>query len=865
MIRLRLAWRLARRELRGGLKGFRVFLVSLTLGVAAIAAVAATSAAVTDALRSDARLLLGGDLEARLTQRMPSDAEAAWLRDNAAAVSEIVEMRAMARPAPADADPDVGGDPGAEGNPDVGGDPGAGAASMVELKAVDAGYPLLGEVEVPADEPLAALLARRDGAWGAVAEPALLERLGVDVGDTLRVGSARLELRGTVEREPDRIASVAAFGPRLMVSAGALRATGLVQPGSLFRHATRILLPAGTTAEEWTQAVRTAFPEAGWRIRSTAEAAPGVERLVERLAMFLSFAGLTALLIGGLGVANAVKAYLDGKAGTIAILKCVGAPGALVMASYLIQVLVLAGLGTALGLVVGSAAPLLAAGALQPMLPAPLAFGVYPGAVATAAGLGLLTALTFSLWPLARAREVPAANLFRQGVAGISGRPRAIWIAATGIAAVALAALVVFTTPDRLFGAIFVAGAILTLASLRAGASLVRWLARRAPRAGHAALRLAVDGLHRPGASTALVLTSLGAGLTVLVAVALIEANLRAQIAERLPDRVPAFFFIDIQSDQVAAFEETLASVDGVGGIDRMPALRGRIMAIDGVDAERATVAPEAAWALRGDRGVTFAAAQPQDADVVAGSWWPADYDGPPLISLDAGIAEGFGVGIGDTLTINVLGRNIEAEIASLRRIEWQAVPLAFTIVATPGTVAGAPHTHIAAVYAEPSAEAPLARAVGARLPNVTQIRTRDTIEAVSGLIERLGWGVRAAAAVTLLAGVVVLAGAIAADRRRRDYEAVLFKMLGATRRRIAQIYALEYAVLGLVTALIAAALGTAVGWGVTTLLMDFEWRADAGVIATTVFLGVVLALGVGLAGTWRRLGQRTAPYLRNE
>jgi putative ABC transport system permease protein len=848
----RLAVRLACRELRGGLKGFRLFLACLALGVAAIAAVASMNRAVSDALRADARPLLGGDLDVRLTQRLPTQAEAAHLRATAAAYSAIIEMRAMARP---DRD---GAEIEQSGFDD-------GRSAMVELKAVDGNYPLIGQIELTPVVPLHHLLANRDGAWGAVADPVLLSRLGLQPGERIRIGDASFVLRGTVDREPDRSASVATFGPRLMIAEDALASTGLIQPGSLFRHATRIVLPKDETEDTWRAAALAVFADAGWQIRGTGDAAPGIQRFVDRLSLFLGFAGLTTLLIGGLGIAGAVRAYLEDRVQTIAILKCVGAPGGLVMGSYLLQLMLLAAFGTVFGLIVGATVPMIAVGAVRPLLPVAVQIGVYPGALAAAAALGLLTALTFSLWPLACARQVPAANLFRQTVAGLTGRPRAGYITATALSALALAALAVLITPDWLFGVLFVAGAALTLLLLRGTASFVRASAKRLPRARNAVVRLAVDGLYRPGAPTNPVLISLGTGLTVLVAVALTDANLRSQIGDRLPQSVPAFFFLDIRDDQRAAFDEAVAAVPGVGEFRRVPMLMGRIVRIDGMPVEQAMVSPETAWALRGDRTLTYASVPADGTRIEAGGWWPPDYAGPPLISFDATLAKGFGVGVGDRLTLNVLGRDIEARIASLRRIEWRSVPLDFATVFAPGTLEAAPHSDIAAVYARPDAEAALQRAVGERLPNVTAIRTRDAIEAATGLLAKIGWGVRAAALVTLAAGLLVLAGAIAGDRGHREREAVVFKMLGATRGRIARIYAVQYAVLGMVTALIAAGLGTAIAWAVTTRLMRFEWTMHGEIAALTVGVGTSLALAFGFIGTWRQLSRTTAEALRND
>jgi len=841
--RLALAWRLARRELRGGLSGFRVFLASLALGVAAIAAVGTLSAAVIGGLQADARALLGGDLEIQLSQRSPDAAETAWLRGQATQVSEVIEMRAMAR----------AGD----------------ARALVELKAVDGAYPLVGRIEVdpsqPLSESLSEVLAERDGTWGAVAEAGLLAKLGVAVGDRVRLGETEVEVRGAIAREPDRVTNVISFGPRLMVAAGALADTGLMQPGSLYRHNTRVLLPPGGEPGPWAAAAREAFPAAGWQIRDASAAAPGVRRFVDRLGMFLTFAGLSALLVGGLGVANAVRHYLAGKSETIATLKCLGAPGALIVDVYLIQVLMLAAGGILAGLILGAGLPLAALALLEGRLPIPVAVGLYPAPLLTAAAMGLLTALTFAIWPLGRARNVPAAGLFRGAVADGHGRPRLGYVLAALASAAALAALTVASAYNPGFAAWFVLGSVATLAILRLAAHLLMALAARLPRPRRAALRLAVTGLHRPDAPTPSVVVSLGAGLTVLVAIALIDSNTRAQIGERLPESVPAFFFIDIPAGQGEAFDATVAAVPGVGAVERVPSLRGRIVAIAGVPVDRAPVAADAAWAVRGDRALTYSGKAPPDADFVAGRWWPEDYAGPPLLSLDAGLAAGFGVDLGDTITLNVLGREITAEIASLRQIDWHAVPFDFAMILSPAGLAGAPHSDIAAVYAPEEAEAALERAVTDRFASVSAIRTREALSAVTDLLDRIAWAIRAAAALTLAAGALVLAGAVAADRRSRTFEAVVFKVLGATRGRIAGTYLVEYGVLGMVTAAIAAGLGTAVGWAVSVWVMDFAWSVRWDIVAFTVAICVALTLAVGFAGTWRILGQKAAPHLRNE
>lgn len=840
-----LALRLARRELRGGLRGFRVLIAAIALGVAAIAAVGSVGGSIKSALQHDARLLLGGDVEVQLVQRSPTEAEAAWLREMAEAYSQVVEMRAMASSLDRHD-----------------------ARAMVELKAVDESYPLLGSVELKGDdaaEPLSALLREHSGVWGAVAEPALLAKLGLTRGDRIRVGTAVFDIRGVIAHEPDRVASVVSFGPRLLIASEALPATGLVQPGSLVRWKTRLLLPPATTPAAFREAANEAFPEAGWQIRSTTDAAPGVERFVDRLTLFLGFAGAATLLIGGLGVAGAVGTYLERKIPTIATLKCLGATGGLVSRAYLVQVMAISMVGIGIGLLLGALAPLVALPALSTLLPVSVESDLAAGPFLQAAALGLLTALTFALWPLGRARTVPAASLFRQAAVLAPARIGAGDLSATGACALTLAALCIFTTEDRGFAAWFVAGAVLTLLVLRAAALGVAALCRNLPSPRSPALRLAVRGLVRPGAPTASVMMSLGAGLTVLVAVALIDGSIGGQIDKRLPEQVPAFFFIDIQDDQAADFDRLIASDPSVTDFRRAPSLRGRIVAIKDVPVESAVVAPDSAWAIRGDRALTYAATPQEDARITGGAWWPADYDGPPLVSFDAGLAKGFGVGVGDRLTLNVLGRDLSVQIASLREIEWRAVPFDFALILSPGTLAGAPHTHIAAVYARAEAEDRLERAVTGRFENVTAIRTREALRAVEGLLRRIGWGARAAAVVTVVAGILVLAGAIAADHRRRRQESVIFKVLGAGGVRIAGIYAIEYGLLGAVTAVVAALLGTAVAWAVVTKVMELDWVANPGLAGGTAALAIALTLVVGFAGTLHLLRQKAAPLLRND
>ena len=829
---LALGFRFARRELRGGIRGLRIVLACLALGVAAIAAVGTLRAATEAGLAADGARILGGDLSVRVSYRPMPQAARDWVTSRGARLSEVIEMRAMAV-AP------------------------SGQRTLVELKAVDGAYPLYGRLEL---DPAGELPAD-----GVALEPLVAERLGLKVGDMVRLGEGRFRLAGLIRSEPDKVASPAILGPRAMIALEAVPHTQLIQPGSLVQYEYRIALPPGVAPAAFARDLRAAFDDGGWRIRDAAEASPGVNRFLDRAASFLTLAGLTALLVGGIGVATGVRAWLDQRSRTIATLRCLGAPARVIFATYLIQVLALAALGILVGLAVGQGLMLLAAHLLQGTLPVPPRLGIYPLPLAQAALYGLLTALAFALWPLGRAREIPGAALFRDTVQATRSRPRLSLLAVNGAAALALVALVVGTAEQPLFALGFCAAAGGTLLLFRLGAAALTAFARRLRGIRRPALRLGLANLHRPGAPTALMLVSLGIGLTTLSAVAMIEGNLRRQIYDQLPEAAPNFYFIDIQSDQARQFDAVARAQPGVVEVKRVPSLRARITAIKGVPVEQVQASEDTRWALRGDRGLTYAATPPEGTHIVAGQWWPADYQGPPLVSLDARLAEGWGVGLGDTITVDVLGREVPLKIASTRNIEWQGLGLNFVLIASPGLLEAAPHTHIATVRGDPADDAAVLRAVTDAFPNVSGIRVRDALEAVAGLLERLGTAISAVAGVTLLAGGLVLAGAMAAGQRRRVRDAVVLKVVGATRAQIRHAWLVEFGLLGLTAGLLAALCGTAASWAVAHFVMRTEWVFLPGTLALTVAGCTALTLLLGYGGTALALRGRAAPLLRNE
>ncbi|TGT70060.1 ABC transporter permease [bacterium M00.F.Ca.ET.159.01.1.1] len=842
---LKLAIRISLREMRGGLSGFMIFLACIALGVAAIGGVNSVAQAISAGVANQGQTLLGGDLRFQINQRSASNAELGFIR-GLGTVSQTSGMRSMAR---------------LEDGSDQ---------ALVEAKAVDDAYPLYGALETDPALPKEQLFGERSGVFGAAAPDLLFERLNLHIGDRLKLGSAIFELRARLISEPDAVSDGFGFAPRLMISSQGLGAIGLVQPGSLVENAYKVRLSDGTSEARikdiQTQAAKD-FPQAGWSIRTRSNAAPALSANIERFSQFLTLIGLTALVVGGVGVANAVRAYLDGKRGVIATFKSLGASGGFVFTVYLVQILLIAGLGIVLGLILAAAMPFVAGALLQSVIPVPAQGGFYPGALAIAALFGLLVTLAFALLPLGRARDVPATALFREMGFESRGLPRLPYAGTALAIVIALAALAILSANDYRIASIFVGATVFAFLVLRLVAVLVQWLASKTPRVRSVPLRLALGNIHRPGALTPSVVLSLGLGLTLLVTLALIDGNLRRQISGSLPERAPNFFFVDIQSSDVDAFASLVGKEAPRGTLVKVPMLRGRIMALNGVDVDKVKIPANGAWVLRGDRGLTYDAKQPENATMTEGTWWPQDYSGEPLVSFSAEEGKAIGLKLGDSVTVNVLGRNVTAKIANFRQVQWETIGINFVMVFSPNSFAGAPHGWLATLtdkQATTADDARLLNAVTRAFPAVTTVRVKDALDIVNRLVAQLGMAIRAAAGVALIASVLVLSGALAAGNRARIHDAVVLKTLGATRQTLIAAFSLEYVLIGLATALFALAAGGIAAWFVVAHIMTLPSHFMPEVAVATILVSLTVTVGIGLAGTWRVLGHKAAPVLRN-
>ena len=817
------AAKIALREMRGGLDGFRIFLACVILGVAAIAAVGTVRSSIAEGLAREGATLLGGDAEIELPYRFANPDERAWMEDVALTVSEIVDFRSMALFNE--------------------------SRSLTQIKAVDDAYPLIGALQLSPDIPVEQAFEETDGRPGLVMHPMLADRLGATPGDVIRLGTKDFHLSALIEREPDTRSAGFGLGPRTIVMRADLEGSGLLQPGTLFSSLYRLDLPPGADLSSVQQEAENALDGSGMRWSDARNGAPGVAEFVDRLGAFLILVGLSGLAVGGVGIAAALRAYLAGKVRVIAILRTLGADQATIFLCYLIQVSLLAALGIVFGLVLGVGVPVAFAALIEARLPVPAVFAVYPAPMIEAAVYSVLTVLIFTLWPLAQAREVKPAALYRDADASKTW-PKPRFITATLAAIITLIATAAFFSRDlwlTLWTAGGITGALLLLAIAGMGMRRLAYRLRPYTR-GRVALGWALAAIGGPGSTASAVVLSLGLGLSVLAAIGQIDRNLRDAIVSDLPTRAPSYFFVDIQRDQMPGFSARLERDDGVDRVDAAPMLRGVLTESNGKPA--AETAGDH-WVLQGDRGVSYASTLPQRSTITDGEWWDADYSGAPQVSFAQEEAVEMGLALGDEITVNILGRDITARVTSFREVDFSTAGMGFIMIMNAAALVGAPHSFIATVYAEEAAETAILRDLSDQFPNITAIRVKDAVEQVSDLLAGLASATAWGASATLLTGFLVLIGAAAADQRARRYEAAILKTLGASKARILTGLALRAGLLGAAAGIVALGAGIAGAWAVSHFIMGTQysvvWSSALFIIAGGAMISLLAGLGFAL------------------
>lgn len=842
----RFEWIMAWRETRGAFRHFSLFLLCVALGVAALTGVGSLGADLDSAIRRESKALLASDLELR--SRRPLGPEARQnlegLKERGIETTQALEMIAMAS------------------------DPARTATQLVELKAVGPGYPFYGKLLT---DPPSAAQALRDPASSseaALVEESLLVRLGLRAGESLRLGEATFRIVGTILKEPDRVAGVFSLGPRLMISEAALPATGLVQTGSMVRYRTLLKLPETEDIEAVQGEVEALLRPEGVRVRSYREGRTGLRRFWENLTAYLAMAGMTALLVGGVGVAVSVSTFLRGKLDTLALLKCLGADRATVLRIYLLQVLLLALGGCLAGVLLGLLAKHVLILALSGFLPSDLAWELSYAPLLSALAVGLLTALLFSLWPLLSVRGVPPARVFRREMfsphpdrsSGLS-RP---WGAASAILG-GLVLLSLWQAQSLSMGGLFVGILLGCVLLLWLGMGLLIRFLRRAPAGASMVFRYGLSGLSRPGNLSVVGAVSIGIGVSAVLALQMVRFDLLGYLGENTPEQAPGFFFVDIQRDQKAPFEALMRREEKT--VEMTPLVRTRLDAVDGrrvgdMDLE----GRHDDWYFLREYVVTARRDLPEGNRIVRGQWWGGEEDaGKIYVSVEEDAAGHLGVDLGSSLTFDIQGVPVRAEVASLREVNWSRFSTNFFIIFSPGSLEDAPTTFVASVNAGPDEEVPLQRKVVARFPNVTALNVRHVLETVRQVLERLGLAVQLMAFFCLAAGLVVLAGTVAATRHWRTQEAVILKTLGASRALVGRVFAVEYGVLGAAAGLVGSLMAVLLSYLVLRFLLEIPWHFQPAAVAAGIALTVFMAVLTGFGVTYRILRKKPLAVLRNE
>lgn len=884
---LKMAWR----ETRAAWRHFLYFLICIAIGVGALTGVSLFGTQVEQTVTKEARSLLGGDLEIRLSWQVSPAGQAVLdsLNDRGVALTHISELVAMA----AKAESSTTGQP----------------TQIIELKAVEPQYPLYGSLRLEPDVGLAELLRRQTGncperlCFGVVVQESLLIRMGLAVGDRLKIGQGQFVITGVVRTEPDRMANAFSLGPRVFMSQEGLRAADLIKLGSRVRERYLLKIPSAMAPEPLLYELRGRLASDSARVSGYRDAQPQLKQSLEQLTRYLGLIGLTALFVGGLGVATSVHAFVREKLNTIAILKTVGADSPTIIWTYALQAMILGLVGSLVGLIIGvllhqglpwMIAALMASDLLDQLGFAKAGMDVSFAPLAKGMALGLLSTLLFTLWPLLTIREVKPARIFRRDVAPptSSGDPeRTRWgrfwqgidrikaLTSIGIG-LGLTLLSMWEAGSWKVGALFilsfaVAVLLLGLSARVALAALKQW-----PRPEHLVLCQALGNIVRPGSQVAGITIAIGIGVMVVTTVSLVERSLLTQVGENRPTDAPTFFFIDIQPDQSEEFVALLRRRSSDPAPTLTPLIRSRLSALKGhaIKMEPASEEEEQRektaeieerrkkWYLTREYVLTFLQDLPKDNKVIQGAWWTSgQVFSRPLISIEEDAAKQLGLTIGDTVELDIQGAPVTGEISSIRQVEWGNFSTNFYMIFSPGALDGAPQTYVATVRIRPAEEVALQQAVVASFPNVTAINIGDVLDSFARVLDRLSLAIRAVALFCVLSAGLVMAAALAATRYRRLYESVIFKALGATRGVIAQTFAVEYALLGALGGLLGSVLASALSWGVLSTVFDLAWSLQPAVLATSFVATITLTLLVGFLSTYRILGQPPLSVLRYE
>lgn len=815
-------------DMRGDIRRFGLLIVCLAVGTALIAGVSSVGASITQAVERNASVIVGGDVELSRTDR-PANATELQTIAGFGKVAAAIDTNVRAQTDTKEA--------------------------FVDLMAVGAGYPLVGQVEsngLPAGTEPASFLGAEDGTYGALLDPLLLDKLGANVGDVVSIAGTSFEVRGTLGRVPDGAVRGFRLGlPALIGLDGFTYLSDTTSPlpglGTYYRYK---VLSTDHDSTKLKADLGAALGDTGWTIRTPRDALGPVVHYYDLFMRFLVIVGLASLLVGGVSVWTVISSYIAERSTVIAVMRSIGASRARIFFHFFAQVAILALIGVGIGVLVGLVTGLLALPLVGQAIGVALPPSIYPGPLAVAAAVGLVTAFAFSYLPLQQALNIEPVILFRsRGLASPHfawGRlifsPQVVPVIVAGAIFVGLA---VVMTGDVVLVAAFTLMSVIAVTIFRVAAGMLIVGLRKLPESTVPVIRRALREISGTASNAPAVVVAIGMALSMLIVVLALETNLSNEYLGASAFDVPTYVASDLFDDEAAKLKALQADDSDIADMTATPMLRGAVTAVNGTPI--AALKPhgsEALFLLSGDVPLTYRTELPKASRLVDGAWWPADYSGAPLVSLHQSLKAGLGVKLGDQITFEIYGDSITATVASFRDYAWQG-GIDFLVAFSPGVLEAYPATLLSAVKAAPGREELVARKLAATVPDVHFIAIGETLEQVTKALGQLSLAAAAVGGLAVANGLLVLIGSLATGRQQRRADALITKVLGASQLELIGIFALQYLVLAVFAAVLATVIGLLLAWGLTLALLDVEFTVNIGV------LGAVLAGAVAIVSVF--------------
>lgn len=839
---------LAFAESRGAWRRFIFFIVCIAIGVGAVMTVKSFSSLINTAIQSESKGLLAADLEIKgRWEQNPDDIKFQKMALPPETQFQFIkELHAMALYPNSNKEK---------------------ASLLVELKSVPAQapfYPMYGSIESTPPHPLENMLADS----GAVVDPAFLLRTNLKIGNSFQLGKTRVRINGTITKEPDRITRAFSIGPRVFISHPTLKKSDLIQVGSRVKYRTLIRLSKSILPEDALIILEKGLIDKSLSLRSYKDMESSINNSIERMGQYLKALGIIALFMGGIGVAMIIRTFMTQKLDTIAILNCLGTSPRMILKVYFLQSLLLGFLGSLIGVTLGYGVQFSLPSKLSGLTNLNLEPEFYWVPAIHSFSLGMITTILFCTFPLLRASKTKPLRLFRRNFEEELSL-ETLWERRifSVIFVCIITAIVIWHAGSVKHGIIFILALGISGLLLNGFAALLIKGLRQLSSSVKMLRHYGLTNLHRPNNQTSSVVTCLGIGIMLVLTVRLVQMDMIAMLKENKEINPPNYFFIDIQSDQTETFTKTLDLIAPKAERTLTPLIRSKFYGIDGQLAKN--------WPYKNRRKeewfitrnfvttITEGGDLPKDNLITDGVWWKKKDAMTPQISLEEDAAKRLGAKIGSQLTMDIQGIKITAPVTSIRKVNWRNMRTNFYMIFSTGALEGAPITYVATVNVSLHKELELQHALVSALPNITALSTRDIVNTIEDVVNKLKTLVDFMSVFTITAGLIILSGSIASTKYRRLKESAVLKILGAKRKKIVEILGVEYATVGVLASIIGVGMSSGLSWAIMKYLVKAPWHLRLDAMLWTLMLSIFLTTFTGIISSLDVLKNKPLKVLR--